>query len=169
MYTTPHPALQDEAFLANLLLWFQHNNGNASDCAMLDLLYALAQRHGTAAKLCALGLPAILEELCSSSPSEVQRSAHRTLTALLQPTTCCHGPSGQQPQQLSPYDPRSRCQSNSPPYNLSNRSLDVKALRTDKEWLHRPANSRSSGATSSHAFGSQQGRSSVATSHVYFS
>ncbi|DBA67372.1 TPA: hypothetical protein ACH3X2_001663 [Trebouxia sp. C0005] len=80
---------------------------------MLDLLRKLAQQQGVSSKLCSLGVIAILRSLQENGSPNVQRSADKTLTAVIQP--------GDMPvlQPLSPNSvsaqyPRSTCQSNSP-------------------------------------------------------
>lgn len=152
---------QDTAFLENLLLWFQHENGDASDCVMLDLLCTLTQHPGVSVKLCSLGLPPILDELCNRSSPEVKRSAHKTLTALLQSDSACFShASSQHLQQLSPHDPRSRCQSNSPAIGKQHQlPRSQQAPGVDRQWLHKPIKKVTPTRLSSHAFGSQQGKS----------
>ncbi|KAL0055596.1 hypothetical protein WJX82_002269 [Trebouxia sp. C0006] len=74
-------AAEDEPFLQNLLTWFRHDNGDACDCAMLDLLRKLAQQQGVSSKLCSLGVIAILRSLQENGSSSVQRSADTSKAA----------------------------------------------------------------------------------------
>ena len=159
---------QDNAFLQNLLLWFQHDNGDASDCIMLDLICALTQQQGVPAKLCSLGLPAILDELCATASPEVKRSANKAVTALIQSDSACFSQQpGQQAQQLSPHDPQSRCQSNSPPFRANAQvHRTQQAPEGDRSWLHKPVKQITHARSNSHAFGSQQGKL-VFRQHVF--
>ena len=163
-------ATQDEAFLQSLLSSFQHNNGDACDCAMLDILRKLAQQQGVSTKLCSLGLIAVLHTLQETGSPEVQRSADRTLTAVMQfdivpnlkPASQYH---------ISPQHPRSRCQSNSPPALISHhqrqhpdktsqfqgRSTQHSLQSHRRNMSHRDSHRDSQ--TASQAFGSQQGKS----------
>lgn len=158
-------ASQDGTFLQNLLSWFQHNNGDASDCAMLDMLRKLAQQPGVAVKLCGLGLVALLTALQEECSPEVQRSAGKTLTAVMlsdpapdfQPFSSNH---------ISPHNPRSRCQSNSPQLSPTEHQKRH-SQRTNMfqgrsmECLsqgHSYGRSRDDSQLASQAFGSQQGK-----------
>lgn len=80
---------------------------------MLDMLGKLLQQPGVALKMCSLGMVPALEMLRDTDSPEVQCSADRTLTALMQanPTSACQPVS---PTQKTHCRPRSRCQSNSP-------------------------------------------------------
>lgn len=147
-------------FLQNLLLWFQHDDGDASNCVMLDLLNDLTHQQGVSAKLCSLGLPALLENLCISSGPEVKQKAHRTLTALLQSaSTRLASAAGQQAQELSVHDPRSRCQSNSPAglqHHPSGKTQLVPG--SNRQYHSKPVKRMILTPQCSHAFGSQQGK-----------
>ena len=148
-------------FLQNLLSWFQHDNGTACDCAMLDMLRKLLQQPGVAVKMCSLGLVPALEMLRDTDSPEVQRSADRTLTALMQanPTSAC--------QPVSPAShchQRSRCQSNSPvpcrPVHEPQVSHRLSPFHCSAKQGYTAAYSYSKGSREniSQAFGSQQGR-----------
>ena len=157
---------QDTAFLQNLLLWFQHDNGDASDCVMLNLISTLIHQQGVSAKLRSLGLPALLDDLCARPSPDLKRSANKTLTALIQSDSACFSQqTGQQAQHLSPHDPQSRCQSNSPPFQSNAHSH--RSQEMDTSWLHKPPKLITHARQSSHAFGSQQGKSSLTACHCY--
>lgn len=152
---------QDDAFLQNLLSWFQHENGTACDCAMLDMLRKLLQQPDVAVKLCSLGLVPALEMLRDTGSPEVQRSADRTLTDFMQAnlTSAC--------QPVSPpsqYRPRSRCQSNSPapckPAHEQQLSQRLSTFHCNAKHGRTAAHSYSTDSREniSQAFGSQQGR-----------
>lgn len=153
--------MQDTAFLQNLLLWFQHDNGDTSACVMLDLLYDLIRQQGVSAKLCSLGLPARLDELTTSAASPVKHKAHRTLTALLHADPACLSQaSHRQNEQLHLHDPRSRCQSNSPAGQQSQQPLRQQLDPPGSRQCHpKPVKRMILAPQSSHAFGSQQGKS----------
>lgn len=155
-------AAQDEAFLQNLLSWFQHDNGDTCDCAMLDMLRKLAQQQGVSAKLCSLGLIATLDAMQHKRSPEVQRSVNRMLTALMQSDP---SPTRQpcSPAYASQNTPRSRCQSNSP------LGLQAEQPKRHPHWVteshtqptcHVHDRSCSGSQLASQAFGSQQGRAS---------
>ena len=154
-------AMQDDVFLQNLLAWFQHDNGDACDCAMLDMLRKLVQQPGVAAKLCSLGILPALEALQDSDSPQVQRSAGRTLTVLMQiePQNSSQSLNLNQGREGVP---RGRCQSNSPaqlgakPWrHLSGNVSKVENSKhaQSKAYTH----STDSLETVSQAFGSQQG------------
>lgn len=153
--------LQDDAFLQNLLSWFQHDNGTACDCAMLDMLRKLLQQPGVAVKMCSLGLVPALEMLRDTDSPEVQRSADRTLTALMQAnlTSAC-----QPASPTSQCRPRSRCQSNSPvpckPAHKQQLSHRLSIINCNAKHGQTTAYSYSKDSCEniSQAFGSQQGR-----------
>ena len=169
-------ATQDEAFLQNLLSWFQHNNGDACDCAMLDMLRKLAQQQGVSTKLCSLGLIAMLHTLQETGSPEVRRSADRTLTAVMQFDIVPNLQSASQ-YHISPQCPRSRCQSNSPPAIISphqrehphkssqfqGRSTQHSLQSHRRNIFHRDSHRDSQ--TASQAFGSQQGKACINSKH----
>ena len=150
---------QDEGFLQSLLSWFQHDNGDASNCAMLDMLRKLVQQQGVSTKLCSLGLLDVLHKLQGSGSLEVQRSANKTLTAVMQsgPALTSHV---SHHDQASPHSPRSRCQSNSPPFlqsqELPQRSHVTPLHVTSSQRYQYKSNLASQIA--SQAFGSQEGK-----------
>ena len=158
-------AVQDETFLQNLLSWFQHDNRDASNCAMLDMLCKLLQQQGVAFKLCSLGILPALELLQESHSPEVQRRANKTLTALMQSEPDAQPFSANQSSQ---YIPRSRCQSNSPKlFEIKHQQqLPPKISRSCANAIYASAttqscSSRASLELASQAFGSQQGATAL--------
>ncbi len=158
-------AAQDEPFLRNLLTWFRHDNGDACDCAMLDLLRKLAQQQGVSSKLCSLGVIAILRSLQENGSPSVQRSADRTLTAVVQSdVTPVLQPLS--PNSVSARYPRSTCQSNSPsvPHaQHQHRHLERVGemhgrLSGCSTRSHKHIASSAVDSAASQAFGSQQGK-----------
>ena len=126
---------------------------------MLDMLRKLLQQEGVASKLCSLGMVSALEVLRDTGSPEVQRSADRTLTALIQTSfTLPHQPVS--PNESSQHIPRSRCQSNSPvlPDSVHKQHL-LRKLGTSHGRIKHDRISHSSDSLEnlSHAFGSQQG------------
>lgn len=161
-------AAQDEPFLRNLLTWFRHDNGDACDCAMLDLLRKLAQQQGVSSKLCSLGVIAILRSLQENGSPSVQRSADRTLTAVVQSdVTPVLQPLS--PNSVSARYPRSTCQSNSPsvPHaQHQHRHLERVGemhgrLSGCSTRSHKHIASSAVDSAASQAFGSQQGKTYI--------
>lgn len=152
--------VQDDAFLQDLLLWFQHDNGDACDCAMLDMLRKLLQQQGVASKLCSLGMIPALEMLRDTRSPEVQRSADRTLTALMQ-TSLTDAYQPVSPNQGSQLVPWSRCQSNSTvllnPLQKQQPSTREFSTSDGSAKYGRNSRRRDNLENVSQAFGSQQG------------
>lgn len=124
---------------------------------MLDMLRKLLQQQGVASKLCSLGMIPALEKLRDTRRPEVQRSADRTLTALMQTSlTDAHQPVS--PNQGSQLVPRSRCQSNSPVLlnTFQKQQLPRKVTKSDGGAKY-GRGSHSNLENVSQAFGSQQG------------
>jgi len=158
-------AAQDEPFLRNLLTWFKHDNGDACDCAMLDLLRKLAQQQGVSSKLCSLGVIAILRSLQENGSPSVQCSADRTLTAVIQSDiTPVLQPLS--PNSVSAQHPRSTCQSNSPSvpqaqhqHRHFERVGAMHGRLSDcSTRSHKHIASSADSSAASQAFGSQQGK-----------
>lgn len=132
---------------------------------MLDLLRKLAQQQGVSSKLCNLGAIAILRSLQENGSPNVQRSADRTLTAVmhsdvtpvLQPLS---------PNSVSAQQPRSTCQSNSP--SVPQAQHQRRHLERGGEMhgrlsgcstrSHKHIASSAANSAASQAFGSQQGK-----------
>ena len=128
---------------------------------MLDMLRKLLHQEGVASKLCSMGMISALEVLQDTGSPQVQRSADRTLTALIQGSlTLPNQPVN--PIESSQHVLRSRCQSNSPVLldPLHKQRLSHKLSTSDRRTKHgRISHSRDSQEHVLHTFGSQQGMS----------
>ncbi len=132
---------------------------------MLDLLRKLAQQQGVSSKLCSLGVIAILRSLQENGSPNVQRSADRTLTAVIQSdVTPVLQPLS--PNSVSAQHPRSTCQSNSPSVSqLQHQHRHFERVGEMHGRLsgcstrsHKHIASSAVNSAASQAFGSQQGK-----------
>ena len=74
-----------------MLLWFQHDNTEEQDYAMLDLLRSVAANHGAAAALAELGAPAALQTMQRDRTPAIMQAAQQAHAAILQVTLHDYG------------------------------------------------------------------------------